>query len=246
MGVTRSLVDAYLCTDGLPIDKSPLYNGQINSVSEFENRDPRFNATIVKAGDLYYDHTTPYIPEIRSRSGYLIQKNYDKLEHEEDAHSYIDHMLIRYAEVLLNYAEAIFELDGVISDENLNISINLIRNRVALPPLTNAFITDNGLNMQEEIRRERRVELALEGFRYDDLIRWKTAETELPKAIWGVRLFSAEYPKDAPGLYTMTPDSFIIVEQASNRHFDPSKHYLWPLPLEQLGLNGKLKQNPNW
>ena len=95
-----------------------------------------------------------------------------------------DYPIIRYAEVLLNYAEAVYERDGKIEDKDLNISLNLVRTRVNpnMPGLTNKLVNDNGLSMREEIRRERTVELFHEGFRLDDLKRWKTAEVEMPQA----------------------------------------------------------------
>jgi hypothetical protein len=90
------------------------------------------------------------------------------------------------------------------------------------------------------------VELAMEGLRYDDLLRWKTAETELPKPLLGVRLFAAEYPSVDPSAVNLTADSVVIAEPASKRSFDPSKQYLWPVPVTQLALNPNLEQNPNW
>ncbi len=72
-----------------------------------------------------------------------------------------DYPIIRYAEVLLNYAEAVFERDDKISDEDLAISLNLTRKRVNpnMPDLTNAFVSANNLDMRTEIRRERTVEI---------------------------------------------------------------------------------------
>lgn len=108
---------------------------------------------------------------------------------------FLDFIAIRYGEVLLNYAEAVYELNGSISDADLDKSINLLRKRATnndpskLPLLTNAFVNANGLNMRDEIRRERSIELAYEGFRYWDLLRWKTAEIELPKPILGRKYF---------------------------------------------------------
>ena len=81
----------------------------------------------------------------------------------------------RYGEVLLILAEALYEKNGHISDADLDRTINVLRSRVNMPALTNAFVTANGLNMLNEIRRERTVELAFEGFRRDDLRRWKTS-----------------------------------------------------------------------
>ena len=246
--VSRSIVDAHLFMDGLPMDKSPLYEGQQNALSDFENRDPRLDGLVAKQGDPYTS-AYPYIPNLTAPTGYSISK-YHYGWPGGGADRYIDLMEIRYAEVLLNYVEASYELNDAISDADLDISINVLRDRVGVAHISNAFVTANGLNMQEEIRRERRVELAMEGLRYDDLLRWKTAEVELPKPILGVRLFAAEYPGVDPSILNFTvlngEDSIIIVEPASNRHFDPAKHYLWPLPLTELGLNENLTQNPGW
>ena len=243
-GISKSLVDAFLCTDGLPIDQSPLYQGRDSAFSEFENRDPRLNGTVVKEGDTYITGI-PFVPNLTSVTGYAVAKYFDQ-EGTQAVDRNIDWIIMRYAEVLLNYAEATFELNDAISDQDLDISINLLRDRVGMPHLTNAFVAANGLNMREEIRRERRIELGMEGFRYDDLLRWKTAEVELPKEILGVRLFAAEYPGVDPSIVNITQDSIVIAEPASKRSFDPSKHYLWPLPLNQLALNPNLEQNSNW
>lgn len=103
-----------------------------------------------------------------------------------------DWSIIRYTEVLLIYAEASFEKNSKISDTELDLSINKLRDRVGMPHLTNDFVTTNGLNMLEEIRRERTIELSLEGFRLDDLRRWKTAEIELnqPLEVSSIKVLS--------------------------------------------------------
>ena len=243
-GMSKSFADDFLCIDGLPIDKSPLFQGWESATSEFENRDPRLNGTVVKKGDRY-TIGDPYIPNLTSLTGYTVYKYFDQAG-GQSVNRYIDLMLIRYAEVLLNYAEAAFELEDAISDADLDMSINVLRDRVGVAHLSNSFAAENGLNIREEIRRERRSELGMEGFRYDDLLRWKTAETELPKEVLGVRLFAAEYPGVDPAGINLTADSIVIAEPASKRNFDPSKHYLWPLPLNQIALNPNLEQNPNW
>ena len=110
---------------------------------------------------------------------------------------------------------------------------------------------ENRLNMLDEIRRERTVELAFEGFIRDDLRRWKTAETVMPMAIRGVKFvgteYQAKYPDLMPGIdIQVDADGFIVAEPASARQFLP-KHYLDPLPLQQIQLsNGTLVQNPGW
>ncbi len=243
MGVSKALVDAYLCTDGLPIELSPLYEGRDSVSSEFVNRDHRLNGTVVKKGDIYLTKL-PYAPSLISLTGYPMNKYFEFDGNAIDGN--LDLILMRYGELLLTYAEATFELNEAISDADLDLSINLLRIRAGIAPLTNAFVSGNGLEMRNEIRRERRTELGLEGFRYDDLLRWKTAETEMPKALVGAKVFPEEYVGVDVADLNLDPDGHVIVEPATKRNFDPAKHYLWPLPLEQLGLNPAMDQNPNW
>ena len=157
----------------------------------------------------------------------------------------------RYAETLLILAEALYELNGNISDADLARTINVIRTRVNMPALTNAFVTTNNLNMLEEIRRERTIELAFEGFRRDDLRRWKEGETVMPLSLRGVKFegseYETKYPDLEPGVdIQVDGDGFIIAEPSSSRQF-LEKHYLDPLPLQQIQLSkGTLEQNPGW
>jgi hypothetical protein len=85
----------------------------------------------------------------------------------------------------------------------------------------------------------------MEGFRYWDLVRWKTAEIELPKAILGSFFFKTEigFATSKPNL---TPDNYILLQSSANRRFNPGKDYLWPLPVNEIALNPQLKQNPGW
>ena len=243
---TKYLADAFLCSDGLPVDKSPLFEGYLPLGAEFKNRDPRMAQTIWRPYDPNYQTPPqPFIPSFQActRTGYMFKK------YAADVMPCYTHdMMMRLGEVLVTYAEAAYELDETISDADLDISINALRKRFAsdsdcLPDLTNDFITSNGLNMREEIRRERRVELAVESFRYDDLIRWKTAETELPRDILGAMLDTEIYPTVVTPL---TSDGFIILQYANTRTFDKDRDYLFPLPLLQLSLNENLTQNPKW
>lgn len=148
---------------------------------------------------------------------------------------------------MLNYAEAKYELDGSISDADLDLSINLVRSRGKLPALSNAFVSGNGLDMREEIRRERTVELVLEGFRLDDLKRWKTAETEMPKAVRGILYSGTEFENDP--LYdalrsSLDGEGYYVRQGEAKRQF-LEKHYLFPLPTREVNTMG-LKQNPDW
>jgi hypothetical protein len=243
---TKALADSYLMTDGLPTTKSPLYVTPIKAIDVFKNRDPRMGDRIFKAGDAYIGSIPVFIvaPLSFVKTGFA-NRCYANITDWTNQRSYIDLPITRYAEVLLIFAEATYELNGSISDADLNLSINLLRKRasVNMPILTNAFVATNGLNMREEIRRERRVELALEGFRYWDLIRWKTAETELPKDVLG-NYFFAEF--GAQGSTLVNAQNFIIAQKSAVRRFNPSRDYLWPFPINELALNPNLKQNPNW
>lgn len=248
---TKFVADAFLCKDGLPIGKSAYPTEYLPLGKEFENRDPRMALTLWKPGDSFRGE--PFLPNLsnQTRTGYMFKKYGDEQSMEAMA-SRIDEILIRYAEVLLTYAEATYELSDGISDADLDLSINVLRNRFAghpdkLPALTNAFVTRYGLDMREEIRRERRVELVSESLRYDDLIRWKTAETELPQEILGAKFDSSAYPDMIPGKdINLNADGFIIVQSGKSRMFDAAKDYLFPLPLREISLNPNLEQNPNW
>ncbi|MDF9829771.1 RagB/SusD family nutrient uptake outer membrane protein [Parabacteroides sp. PF5-6] len=248
---TKNLADAFLCKDGLPIGKSSYKIEYLPIGTEFTNRDPRMALTLWKPGDSFMGD--PFLPNLanQTRTGYMFKKYGDEASYT-NLQSRIDEILIRYAEVLLIYAEAAYELEDKISDGDLDISVNALRNRFTdhpdkLPALTNAFVNQYGLNMREEIRRERRVELASESFRYDDLIRWKTAETELPQEILGAKFDNDAYSHVVPGKdINLNAEGFIVVQSGSSRGFDTSKHYLFPLPLRELSLNPDLKQNPGW
>ena len=242
---TRALADAYRYVDGLPIEKSPYHKPRTTTLTEFENRDIRMDATIFNKKHIFVGGL--YVPGFGfTSSGYTYRKYFNYEPDYRQDFSFLDHILIRYAEVLLTYAEAKFELNSNISDADLDKSINLVRARAKMPPLTNSFIATNGLDMRTEIRTERRVELAMEGgHRYWDLIRWKTAEIELPKPTLGVKLLPKEH-KNISAQLVINSDSIVVVQDASKRSFNPQRDYLWPLPTRDLGLNLNLTQNPKW
>lgn len=241
---TKALADAYLMKDGLPIDKSPLYKTPTSTLEIFANRDMRMSDTFMKRGDPMMA-TKPVFDVANlafNKTGYMFRK-FANIDDWNTQASRIDYPVLRYGEVLVTYAEALYELQGNISDADLDLSVNRTRARGGVAKLTNAFITTNGLDMRAELRRERRVELAMEGFRYWDLIRWKTAEVELPKPILGIYFFKSEWP---PATVNLTPDGYILVQTANFRKFDPARDYLFPLPINELALNPSLKQNPGW
>lgn len=255
---TKKLADMYLAKDGLPINKSPLFEGYNTLTSEFKNRDPRMAMTFVVPGsDIFFEGglMQPTFPGFSgsnaTQTGYMIRKFLDETLDATQFRGEYDFKEFRYAEILLILAEALYEKNGSISDDDLNRTINVVRSRVNMPALTNASVSSNGLNMLDEIRRERTVELAFEGFRRDDLRRWKLAETELPQAIKGVKFegteYESRYPDLKPGVdIQVDANGFIIAEQAASRQFQP-KHYYDPIPLQQIQLsNGTLVQNEGW
>ena len=256
--VTRKMANMFLCSDGLPVEKSKVFKGYESATSEFQNRDARMDNDMLWHGEAHWDNDGKWrtswtdddianskTADVRSNSGYQNQKW--AVEREgADYYESMDFPIIRYAEVLLNFAEAIYELNDKISDSDLDKSLNLVRLRVnpTMPKLSNSFVTSNGLSMREEIRRERTVELYLEGFRIDDLKRWKTAETEMPQVQLGVKMtgtwFETNWSKQSR---PKNGEGCIILYDG--RKWD-QKNYLYPLPSDQRQLNPNLKQNPGW
>jgi len=252
---TKTLADMYLATDGLPITSSPLFQGYDSLMTdEFQNRDPRMAMTFVVPGsDVFQENGfQPVYPGFSgssaTRTGYMLRKFLDETVDATQFKGQYDFKEFRYGEVLLILAEALYERDAQISDGDLGSTINLLRARAGMPALTNAFVTTNALDMQTEIRRERTVELAFEGFRRDDLRRWKTAETVMPLAIRGVKFVGTEYQQreDSALVLPVDANGFIVAEATVSRQFLP-KHYLDPIPLQQIQLShGTLTQNPGW
>lgn len=258
--VSHKVADMYLCSDGLPIEKSPLFKGYDTKISEWQNRDNRMSNALCRPGEKFWkgddpnggrdftegDSNRAYVSNFSpaSGTGYFGQKWACERMVTSGQEAY-DLPLIRYAEVLLIYAEAVYERDEAISDDDLSISLNLVRKRVNpnMPNLTNAFVAANGLDMRTEIRRERSVELYAEGFRLDDLRRWKTAETEMPQDFVGVHVTGTEYGRTNFPAARKDAEGRVIWE--SGRQW-AEKNYLFPLPIDQLLLNKNLKQNPGW
>lgn len=256
---TKNLADMYLATDGLPISKSSRFKGYSEMASEFENRDPRMGMTFIIPGStIIFEGGTPqvtypgFMGSNATLTGYMLRKFLGEDINSGQFNGEYDFKEFRYGEVLLILAEALYEKNGNISDTNLGRTINELRKRVNMPDLTNSFATTNGLNMQEEIRRERTVELAFEGFRREDLRRWKTAETVLPQSLKGIKFvgteFQSRYPDLRPGTdIQVDAEGFIVADQSTARRFVSPKHYLDPIPSQQVQLSkGSLVQNDGW
>lgn len=273
-GGSKSLIDAYLCNDGMPPVLSDLYLGDDRIEDEMLNRDPRLLQTFV------YPRTTiqegfpgPAIPgtDFASSSlnagicptGYQILKYWvdDEEEYLRIQNGILDAPTLRYGEVLLIHAEAAAEL-GRCTQETLDNSINLLRQRAGMPAMILgeiegwSAVQDYSLDyphisdpLINEIRRERRIELAVEGFRYDDLMRWRAGEL-LTQRLTGMKFDQSVYPDVEIGKdIFLTNDGFIWPYAKSlpnGRGFDENKHYYFPIPTEELTLNENLKQNPGW
>ena len=269
--VTRKLAEMYLGADGLPIDNAQSTAGVDYSTpdNEYAKRDNRMTNTLMAPGRKYWNnnasHTTwtdadkaafdnkDFYPT--SGSGYNNQKWATERNVKDEYEGY-DFPIIRYAEVLLNYDEAVFErnadAEGNIMDASkvdaALVYLNEVRQRVNpnMPGLTTSFATTHNLKMREEIRRERTVELFNEGFRIDDLKRWKTAETEMPENMLGVKWNTSGDWATWAGKWSPSyslEDGCLLIE--TNRVWS-NKNYLYPLPSDQRQLNPNIGQNPGW
>ncbi len=268
-GATKSLVEDYLCTDGLPITLSPLYQGDAQFEDLFENRDPRLRQTVLHPDDVlkyeYANNDTRLYPRLqgmdgglKSETGYHIIKVYEPVAAYATYNtSATPAITLRYGEVLLNYAEAMAEL-GTITQADLDISINQLRDRVGMPhmdlnniPVDPRYVNDGVSPLIVEIRRERRIELFMEGFRYDDLRRWKQGKKlEIPS--YGVRYDAANQARyQGANVKSSMVDGVEYVDvykdtDWENPVFDENKHYLWPIPLSVISQNPNIQQNPGW
>lgn len=260
-GLSKSLVESFLCIDGLPIAVSQLYQGDNNLNNEIKNRDPRLDAIVFKEGDaINEDFIFQKAPihlggEANTTSGYQIQKGAlpNKSLQQTDFGSTTAAIVFRYAEVLLNFAEAKAEL-GNIEQTDLDKSINLLRRRVQMPDLKlNAIVADPNWDFPtltpviNEVRRERRVELSCEGYRLTDLMRWRGHHLFVNKRPRGAKFIAADYP----GFNNVNLDAQGYIDYyksilSDGYKFNPQRDYLDPLPVNELLLNPQLIQNPGW
>lgn len=277
-GVTRNLIDEYLCTDGQPISTSPLFNAADRGVirNEFANRDPRLAQTVAQYGQYELASSSiqgannaplPNLPGLSGNkcpTGYRLAKWFlnDPADWNRVTNGMQADPVFRYAETLLIYAEAKAEL-GECDQQVLDQTVNAIRDRVGMVHLTIGSIpSDPELDaaystycnytpspLLREIRRERRVELAFENFRWDDLMRWDAGKF-LNIPVLGMKFVQADYPKITPGkdIY-LNDDGYIEPYQKTltgrNRQFNERQYY-FPIDIEDLILNDKLTQNPGW
>ncbi len=279
------LLAAYTCTDGLPIDESPLFNPQ----APFANRDPRCTATIVEFGTAHvgyiYDPSpaalkvlnlstgkeqdnqdSRAVNQYASYNGLVWKKGVDQSWLTNFPEVGGDYIIMRYADVLLMYAEAKIELNEI--DATVLNAINTVRGRAYgfsakdFAAHDAAVTTTDQTELRRIIRNERRVELAKESLRLQDLMRWKLAGKALNTYNY-IYLYPAEDCKtqlvdkglwpwpatpaiDEDGIADFSP--WVTAGQVmygAKRNF-PEHQYLWPIPTYERELCPELEQNTGY
>ena len=246
---TQSMVDAYETTNGLAINDDPAYDAD----RPYENRDPRFYASVIYPGETWNDRIFNSLEPVgpdeyynsskgnRSRTGYCLRKYcapLSELPNPDPADVQgVNFIVIRYAEVLLTYAEALIEQNKDLSAA-IDV-INEVRSRVNMPPVTEI----NQAGLRKRVRNERRVELAFEGLRWYDMKRWKIADEVMNGPVYGVRPGTVNM---TTGEVTFSSTSHITV--GDERVFRDDRDYYFPIPQEDIDSNAALQgnQNPNW
>jgi hypothetical protein len=237
---TKKLADAYRMSNGKEItDPTSGYDPR----NPYANRDPRLRFTVYLAGDVLPDgkifNSKPGsgtadavdFSVFSTSTGFVLKKYINREDLAQPLNGGINLVLIRYAEVLLTYAEAKTEINQV--DQSVVDAVNRVRQRsdVNMPAISNVPAQ---AEMREIIRQERVAELAFEGLRYFDIRRWRIAETVIPGTVAGIT-----YTDNSGAVKTVELQSFQKV-------FNKSRDYLWPVPQRELELNPALKQNPGW
>lgn len=245
----QGLVDNYIMLNGKTISEDASYNDN----TPYENRDPRLAATVLFHGGEWemFDGTKKNIfikpgtgetenekldlyvsaSSNSTATGYYVKKYYDvKATSTFDAGLNI--IMFRYADVLLMNAEAMLET-GQMSQSVWDTTIKVIRERAGFT-LSGALNYPSGLSadtLREVIRNERRSELAMEGLRYYDIVRWRAGTKYLNGYVYGAKFGNGN-------------TTYLRLD---NRQFLESRDYLWAVPQAQLDLNQNLApQNPGY
>jgi hypothetical protein len=225
------------------------YTGVPDADNPYANRDPRLDYSIVTNNSVWTGRTIEIWHEGRdshtnanaSRTGYYLKKFLvDDLDLEHNTVKVRNWIVFRYAEILLNYAEAMNEAYGPDDAHGYTLTareaVNRVRNRtgVAMPPVDVASGDKTG--MRVKIKHERQIELAFEEHRYWDLLRWKDAETGLNQPLLGVRAAKIGENQFSYEVFNVESRTFIA-----------PKMYYHPIPNTEIKKsNGILEQNPGW
>ncbi len=263
-GLTKSAVESYLCADGLPISLSPLYMGDDTITDVVANRDKRLLYTIDSTYLYYKGHVKN---SLTSSTGYrpmkfLPDSNKLKTIPTQINTNYTDAPLFWLSEIYLIYAESAAELDQMgkytLTQADLDNSINKLRARGQVAPMILAGPQDPGFTDPKkdpdvtsliwEIRRERRTELMMDGFRFDDLMRWKKG-TYMDSNLNPDSFLGAKVPDN--GKVLRNADGYIMPYTADKqRAFVDPKNYLSAIPTTQILLYPPsvqtTMQNPGW
>ncbi|WP_341837182.1 RagB/SusD family nutrient uptake outer membrane protein [Chitinophaga pollutisoli] len=241
MAPSQSLVDDFIMTNGKGINDA---QSGYDANDPFHNRDPRLEASIIhdgssfmtKRGETVTIRTAPGTGDNAldkadaSKTGYYFRKYYDRTA-DGNNNSGLNLILIRYADVLLMYAEA-KAMQNQLDEATWNKTIRLIRQRAGFtdPAALNfsAYAGVGNAALVNIVRRERRCEMALESDRVFDIRRWKIAEAVMNGPLYGMKVGNANVVAD-------------------RRVFNAAKHYLWPVPQADIDMNQNLlPNNPNW
>ncbi|TAN00032.1 MAG: RagB/SusD family nutrient uptake outer membrane protein [Chitinophagaceae bacterium] len=267
-GPSKSAVNSFVCKDGLPIDLSPEYKGDTSIQDVLANRDGRLPETI----DSFLCYGNNRVFGMSSSTGYRPNKFLpDGVEKPGDystaPYNTTDAPIFWIEETMENYAEACAELDKLgqytITQADLDISINKLRARssVDVAPLQiygHQGTAINGVPFVDpqkdpdvtsliwEIRRDRRDELMMDGFRLEDLLRWHKLDYMDPQI--NPDVFLGAWIKSSPAGQTVNADGYLEVYPAGTTRPVQPQDYLWPIPTGEISLypNGELTQNPGW
>ena len=288
-GITASLVDDYLTINGQPFvgtartDAKKVFGDELKPTL----RDPRLSQTVCMPGQQLRPDEGPYkLPPLTGASYHKNETGYSILKHVQiDFKGSLDAefrgstpgIQFRYAEVLLNYAEALAELDGAANAAKIVELVSPLRKRVGMPEMdfdreynTSADYPFHALDKYlQAVRRERRVELAIEGKRFDDIMRWAAAQELIvgQRAVGALFVGSNLENNPAYGgklvydkatgnnlyLTGKTGDELRYIlpsNPAGNEQgwrFNPARDYLLPIAPRMLNLTeNQWKQNPGW
>lgn len=247
---TQELVDDYAMSNGKAITEA---GSGYDPQNPYANREPRLKQSILYNGNTF--NGTSFLSAVGSglneidladagdntNTGYCTKKRMDTTVNIfQGGASAQNYYYFRYAEVLLNYVEA--QNEAVGPDASVYEALDQIRTRAGIPTFSVVYPGVPQATMRELIRKERRIELAFEGKRYFDLLRWKLAETNLNHVMHGMKIVS-----NGSGGYTYTVVP-AVPSGAPQWSFDASKNYLLPIPLNVLGQNPALQghQNPGY
>lgn len=231
-----------------------VYNGgspTVETTGMYANRDPRFYATILFPGQEFNGTVYNSYPSCESGApegycsptsdrilltdynntytGYIAMKYVDPQDESSPSNSGLNVIKLRYADILLMYAEAKAELGEL--DASVNAVLKEIRDRVSIP-LPVDVTTMSQEEAIEFIRNERIIELAWEGLHLADIRRWATAEEVLNGGVHGIDIAVGGDMEPVPGQHV--------------RSFTAPRDYLWPIPASERDLNPNLEQNPGY